>query len=121
MVSKKFKDLTIVRASAAAQAEVIGMISEQVMTRWLNSPEPYTKPVETFILPFVLSMPYRVKCELHNLLLSEVHMKDEGFFDIEHFQNDIMGYHRLLAEVLYWNLEDFFTYTAAAHREQLKK
>lgn len=119
MATKKIKGYTIVRASALAQMEVLSVISANVMSRWMLCQEPVDKPVDNFLLPLVISLPFSQKQRLIELLMSNITDKDGVYADIENFNEKMVEWHELIAEVLYWNLNDFFTYIDTAHRSDL--
>ena len=121
MASKVFKNITCVRASALAQMEVLSIITGNVISHWSNMSEPVDDPAETFLLPFVLGLPFVHKQKLVDLLMSDLTDKEGVYVDIESFNGDMMEWHRLMAQVLYWNLNDFFTYIDSAHRSDLAK
>ena len=118
--SKLFKEYKVVRASALAQAEVLSLLSPSIIQRWSMINEPVVDVVEEFLLLYTIGLPFEIKKKLHTLLLSGM-TKDDVYADIKDFSGEMMKYHEILAEVIEWNLSDFFTYMDSVHRKGLKQ
>lgn len=113
-VQKNFGQYTIVRASALAQSEVLSLLSATIAERWASMPSTSREKVANdVLLPMMFSMPIHIKVKLHNLLIPQASKGGTPInLDIEYFQGKMVEYHRLLADLVFWNLDDFFTYIA---------
>ena len=113
-VQKNFGQYTIVRASALAQSEVLSLLSATIAERWASMPiTSREKVANDVLLPMMFSLPVHVKVKLHNLLIPQASKGGTPInLDIEYFQGKMVEYHRLLADLVFWNLDDFFTYIA---------
>lgn len=103
----------VVRASALQQDEVLSMLTNPLVDRFVTSGQLGIKVDEEVIFSFFLAMPFSVKRKIDELILSRVTKKgtDEKI-DEKHFDGRVMEMNRLRAKVLMWNLESFFTYWA---------
>lgn len=118
---KNFGKYKVVRASALAQMEVLSLLSSHVIVNWGRQSKPIDNPVDDFLLLFVTALPFAQKQKMVELLMSEVSDSDGVYVDIESFNGKMMEWHKLIAQVLYWNLDDFFTYIDTVHRADLSK
>lgn len=121
MATKKLNGYTVVRASALAQMEVLSILSPTLIAHWSRLSRPVDNPVNDFLLMFVTGLPFPQKQRIVELLMSELSDNQGGYVDIETFNGKMMEWHRLIAEVLHWNLDDFFTYIDTEHRSGLSK
>ena len=113
---KTFGKFTIVRASAISQSEVLSLLSANITATWASLDHFKREEVaEKILLPMMFSLPVNIKVKLHDLLMQQAYIKsDQVNLDIEYFQGKMVEYHRLLAQLVFWNLDDFFTFIANA-------
>lgn len=118
-IKKTFGKYTIVRASALAQSEVLSLLSANVTAKWAQLDHISKEQVaEKILLPMMFSLPVGVKVKIHELLIQQAFKGTDSInLDIEYFQGNMVEYHRLLAQLVFWNLDDFFTFIASALSE----
>lgn len=119
-INKVIKGFTVQRASAISQSEALSLLSPRIISHWSQIQEPVNNAVEDFLLFFTTALPFEHKKKLHDLFLKDI-TKDGIYVDIETFVGEMMLYHEVLAEAIYWNLNDFFTYMDSVHRKDLSK
>ena len=120
MSIKKFGDIQVVRASALAQMEELSLLSAPIIVRWSSLSKPVKDPVDDFLLLFLTSLPFPQKKKIVDLLMSEM-SRDGEYVDAETFNGRLVEFHKLMAQVVHWNLDDFFTYIDNAHKSDLSK
>lgn len=113
------KNYNVKRTSAAQQSEVLSMMAAPITLRWAAKSEAVDNFTNDIVVPMLLSMDYQTKTYIADILLSKV-MHDGKDVSINDFDGRMIEYHILLAQVLHWNLDDFFTYIANAHAADLK-
>lgn len=116
---KDFKGVKVVRASALAQSEVLSLLSAPVIAHLTQVKEPINNFVDEFLLLFVIGMPFERKQRIVSLLMSDMKDKDGIYVDVETFNGRMVEFHKMLADVIHWNLHDFFTYIGEEHKKDL--
>lgn len=125
MASKSFKigGKTYIgqNASAVEQDEILSLLSAMIMQRvFAMGSEMGT--VQKLTIMF-MSLPQNIKQRVANLLTQHVSLEDESHpVAVKDFEMKMVEWNTLLAELAYWNFEDFFTYLAAElEKEKLKQ
>lgn len=125
MASKSFKvgDKTYIgqNASAVEQDEILSLLSATIMQRvFAMGSEMGT--VQKLTIMF-MSLPQNIKQRVANLLIQRVSLEGESHpVAVKDFEMKMVEWNTLLAELTYWNFEDFFTYLAAElEKEKLKQ
>lgn len=115
MASKSFTinniTYTGLTASAMEQDEIMSLISPVTMQRIFTSGEGLDV-VQKLTLMY-LSLPQNIKQTVANLLTAKVSVNGStASINIKDFENNMIAWNTLLAELTYWNFADFFTYLA---------
>lgn len=98
-------------ASAADQDKLMSLLSAALIERAVAMARQGKTIGNDVLIPMFMAMHHDRKAQVTALLLGNVQVSGTGTrIDIEHFRNKLVQYNQLLAELLVWNLGDFFDY-----------
>lgn len=102
------------RASAVDQDAILSLLTSPIMERWaLLRRNGDASDVESMIMPMFMAMPRAVKQQVSGMLMKKVFISGENTtVDIKTFSGRMVEYNMLLAKLLIWNLDDFFSWLA---------
>lgn len=104
-------------ASAIAQDEVLSVISSEIIQRAAVASRGGVEMGEKILVPMFMSMPSQAKQRVANVLLERAFVSGtERKVSVADFQGKMVEYNTLLAQILLWNFEDFFTWLSDAVR-----
>lgn len=104
-------------ASAIAQDEVLSVISSEVIQRAAVAARGGLEMGEKILVPMFMAMPSQAKHRVANVLLERAFVSGtERKVSVADFQGRMVEYNTLLAQILLWNFEDFFTWLSDAVR-----
>lgn len=104
-------------ASAIAQDEVLSVISSEIIQRAAVAARGGLEMGEKILVPMFMAMPSQAKQRVVNVLLERAFVSGtERKVSVADFQGRMVEYNTLLAQILLWNFEDFFTWLSDAVR-----
>lgn len=115
-------------ASAIEQDEVLSIVSSEIINRAAVAARNGLKMGESILVPMFMSMPSQAKQRVAGILLSRCFVSGTAKMDedmqpvpgtarkvtVADFKGKMVEYNTLLAQVLLWNFEDFFTWLSDA-------
>ena len=111
----------VVRASALQQDEVLSLLTQALVQRFIAGGQAGVPVDEEVIFSMSLAMPFALKQKLDSLLMSNITVSGENHkIDSKHFDGKVMELNRLRAKVIMWNLEGFFTYWAKEYESVIE-
>lgn len=103
----------VARASAVQQDEVLSILTQALVVKLADAAQKGVDSSDDLIFTTMMSLPYQVKEKLDSLLMTRITISgNQSFIGISDFDGKVMDFNRLRAQVLKWNLDDFFTYWA---------
>lgn len=104
-----------VMASAADQDKLMSELSAALIERAVAMARQGLTIGDNVLVPMFMAMSYERKVKVASILMGNAKVNGSDVkVDIEHFRTRIVQYNQLLAELLRWNLGDFFTYLVDA-------
>lgn len=104
----------VAMASAANQRTVMNVIGKYVMSKALQLAAVGQRVDADFIRGVLLSLPESDLVKIHDLFMDKIVLAGESqAIDIKFFQGKIFTYYGLMAEVICFNLADFFMWLDA--------
>lgn len=102
-------------ASAIAQDELLSVISSEIIQRAAVAARSGLEMGEKILVPMLMAMPSQAKQRVANVLLERAFVSGtERKVSVADFQGRMVEYNTLLAQILLWNFEDFFTWLSDA-------
>lgn len=97
------------RASAVQQDRILSLLAQPVIERAMVSAKQGFDLDAKVIMPMFMAMNTTIKREISDILMQQVIINGtERRVTIDDFDGNMVGYNQLLAELLMWNLSDFF-------------
>lgn len=97
------------RASAVQQDRILSLLAQPVIERAMVSAKQGFDLDAKVIMPMFMAMNTTIKREISDILMHQVMINGtERRVTIDDFDGNMVGYNQLLAELLMWNLSDFF-------------
>lgn len=107
-----------VMASAIQQDEIAGFLTSMIMQRGLESALNDNEMGDNVIMPMFMGMDVSLKKQVVARLMTKVVINGGNeLVNIDNFQSNIIHYNTLLAQLLQWNLADFFTWLGSALKD----
>lgn len=102
-------------ASAIAQDEVLSVVSSEIINRAAVAARNGLRMGEQILVPMFMAMPSQAKQRVAAILLERAFFAGtERKVTVADFQGKMVDYNTLLAQLLLWNFEDFFTWLSDA-------
>lgn len=109
-------------ASAADQDKIMSLLSAALIERAVAMARQGQTIGNDVLVPMFMAMHHDRKAQVVAILLGNVQVSGTGTkVDIEHFRNKLVQYNQLLAELLVWNLGDFFDYLADVAKDEARR
>lgn len=106
-------------ASAIEQDEILSLISSEIIARATVAARNGIELGEQILVPMMMSMPSHAKQRISAILLGRVFVAGaERKVTPADFQGKMVEYNTLLAQLILWNFEDFFTWLSDAVRSE---
>ena len=100
-----------VMASAVKQDELLSLLSGTIMKRGFDAMQAGGEVDDRFLIALFMSLPYDVKTRAAAILMGQVVVHGGSVpVTVDSFAGQMVNYHTLLAQLLQWNLADFFTW-----------
>ena len=100
-----------VMASAVKQDELLSLLTGTIMERGLAAMRLGGELDDRVLVPMFMSLPYDVKTRAAAILMHKVVINGGSVpVTVESFAGQMVNYNTLLAQLLQWNLADFFTW-----------
>ena len=104
-----------VMASAVKQDELLSLLSVTILDRALAAAAGGSELGDDVLVPMLLSLPYDIKSRVTGILMHKVVLHGgQTPVGVDSFQGRMIEYNTLLAQLLRWNLSDFFTWLDSA-------
>lgn len=104
-------------ASAIAQDEILSIIGAEIINRAAIAQRANAEVGEKILILMFMAMPSQAKQRVANMLLERAFVSGtERKVSVADFQGRMVEYNTLLAQILLWNFEDFFTWLSDAVR-----
>ena len=105
---------SVARASAIDQDAILSLLTSPITERWaVLRQRGDVSDVESMIMPMFMAMPQSIKQPVSGMLMKKAFIAGEqSAVDIKAFSGRMVEYNTLLAKILIWNLDDFFTWLA---------
>lgn len=117
-------------ASAIAQDEILSIVSSEIIQRAAMAARGGLEMGEKILVPMFMAMSSQAKQRVASVLLERAFVSGTARLDDHHqpilgtarkvsvadFQGKMVEYNTLLAQLLLWNFEDFFTWLSDAVR-----
>lgn len=106
-------------ASAVGQDELLSLLTQPIMERLITVTQLGGDAVdEAVLMPMFMAMNTGVKNRVASLLLNQVRVSGGNVpVDIKDFSGRMVEYNTFLAQLLLWNLTDFFVWLASVRKE----
>jgi hypothetical protein len=102
-----------VMASAVDQDNLLGLLTAGLMERGAMLAQMGEQLTDDALVPMFMAMPASTKQQVAAILMGKVVVNGtEQAVTVRDFSGKMVQYNQLLAELLRWNLSDFFTYMA---------
>ena len=100
-----------VMASAVKQDELLSLLTGTIMERGLAAMRLGGELDDRVLVPMFMSLPYDVKTRAAAILMCQVVIHGGSVpVTVDSFAGQMVNYNTLLAQLLQWNLADFFTW-----------
>lgn len=100
-----------VMASAVKQDELLSLLTGTIMERGLAAMRLGGELDDRVLVPMFMSLPYDVKTRATAILMGQVVVHGGSVpVTVDSFAGQMVNYNTLLAQLLQWNLADFFTW-----------
>ena len=100
-----------VMASAVKQDELLSLLTGTIMERGLAAMRLGGELDDRILVPMFMSLPHDIKTRAAAILMHKVVINGGSVpVTVESFAGQMVNYNTLLAQLLQWNLADFFTW-----------
>jgi len=107
--------INVAMASAIAQDEVLSIVSSEIINRAAIAARNGLEKGEQILVHMLMVMPSSAKQRVASVMLERAFVAgSERKVSVADFQGKMVDYNTLLAQVLLWNFEDFFTWLSDA-------
>lgn len=104
-----------VMASAVKQDELLTLLTDSLMGRAVVATQLGGSVNEQVVIPMLMSLPYETKVKVASILMNRVVVHGGSTpVTVDSFAGKMVEYNTLLAQLLQWNLADFFTWLDSA-------
>ena len=101
-------------ASAVKQDELLGLLSAKIFLGFEVASRKGETLGEKEIMVMLMTLPSDVKSKIASILTEKVFLSGTQIpVSVKDFQGKMVDWNRLLAQLLQWNLSDFFDFTFA--------
>ena len=98
-------------ASAVKQDELLSLLTGTIMERGLAAMRLGGELDDRILVPMFMSLPHDIKTRAAAILMHKVVLNGGSVpVTVESFAGQMVNYNTLLAQLLQWNLADFFTW-----------
>lgn len=98
-------------ASAVGQDQLLGILTGRLANTLSTVLMQGKEPDGGEVVALLMSLPYEEKQKIAGILLAQVFLEDTNVaVSVKDFAARMVDYNTLLAELLQWNLADFFTW-----------
>lgn len=97
-------------ATAVEQDELMSLLSGALIERGVAMARAGEELGDEVLVPMFMSMNQTTKKRVSEILMRPVSLDGTRKVELKDFQNRLVEYNKLLAELLRWNLSDFFDY-----------
>ena len=105
-------------ASAVDQDKLMSLLSAGLIERAMTSAVAGMDMDDKVLVPMFMSMPQAVKAQVSTILAGRVVLNGtDRTVTASDFGGKMVQYNQLLAELLRWNLSDFFDWLRVAHAD----
>lgn len=102
-------------ASAVDQDRLLSLLAGPLIERAMHAAREGLDMEEQVVLAMMLSMPQSTKVQVAEILLTRCVVNGtERAVTVKDFGGQMVNYNRLLAQLLLWNLSDFFGWLPSA-------
>ncbi|MEK2607693.1 hypothetical protein WLF18_01045 [Pseudomonas shirazensis] len=103
-------------ASAVDQDRLLSLLSAGLIERSLTSAHAGMEMDDKVLVPMFMSMPSQAKAQVAAIIAGRVVVNgSDRAITVADFGGRMVQYNQLLAELLRWNLSDFFDWLLVAH------
>lgn len=103
-------------ASAVDQDRLLSLLSAGLIERSLTSAHAGMEMDDKVLVPMFMSMPSQAKSQVASIIAGRVVVNgSDRAITVADFGGRMVQYNQLLAELLRWNLSDFFDWLLVAH------
>tara|TARA_R110000765_G_scaffold244631_7_gene346867 strand:+ start:450 stop:851 length:402 start_codon:yes stop_codon:yes gene_type:complete len=107
------------RASAVNQDRMLSLLTQSIVERAMIAAKSGIELDQQVLTSMFMAMPTATKREIADILMHAVMLNgSERKVTIEDFDGQMVNYNRLLAELLRWNLSDFFDWLPSALKDE---
>jgi len=100
-----------VMASAVKQDELLSLLTGTIIERGLSVMRMGGELGDSVLVPMFMSLPHDIKTRAAAILMHKVVLNGGSVpVTVESFTGQMVNYNTLLAQLLQWNLADFFTW-----------
>lgn len=100
-----------VMASAVKQDELLSLLTGTIIERGLAAMRLGGELDDRILVPMFMSLPHDIKTRAAAILMHKVVINGGSVpVTVESFAGQMVNYNTLLAQLLQWNLADFFTW-----------
>lgn len=100
-----------VMASAVDQDRLLSLLTAHIMERAVVCARQGDKLDDAVLIPMFMAMPHPVKDQVAGILMKQVAIQGAaGLIDLDSFRGRLVEYNTLLAQLLMFNLGDFFNW-----------
>lgn len=113
MATKQFtigdRTFNAAMASAAGQDQIISLLAQGIAVKVATALQNGESADEELMTGYVMGIEYATKQKIAGILLAKVFIEGAASpVDVKDFEGRMVEYNRLLGNLLYWNLQDFF-------------
>ena len=109
-------------ASAAAQDNLLSLLTQRLTEQSYLALIEDAEVDDDLIAGFLMNLNYDHKQKVASILLPKVFIEGTAApVDVKDFEGRMVEYNQLLAKLLRWNLEDFFTWLLADLKKTVEK
>ena len=110
-----------VMASAFDQDRLMSLLSAALIERAVAMARQDKEIGDDVLVPMFMAMPHDRKAQVAGILMHNVKLNGSNTnVDLKEFHGKIVQYNQLLAQLLKWNLGDFFDYLASVVSAEAK-
>ena len=103
------KEVEGFQASALKQDELLSLLTPRLVQTFLNAGKLGADVSTKSLSIMLMSLPHDTKAKIADLLTEKIFIKDQKIrVSVKDFQGQMVAWNTLLAELLVWNLSDFF-------------
>ena len=100
-----------VMADADSQVKLTSLLSGTIMKRGFDAMQAGGEVDDRFLISLFITLPYDIKTRAAAILMHKVVINGGSVpVTVESFAGQMVNYNTLLAQLLQWNLADFFTW-----------